>query len=50
MFESNWPVDQASCSYVVLWNAYKRVTQGYTAAERRALFHDTAVRAYRLAA
>jgi predicted TIM-barrel fold metal-dependent hydrolase len=50
MFESNWPVDQASCSYVVLWNAYKRVTQGYSAAERHALFHDTAVRAYRLAA
>jgi L-fuconolactonase len=48
MFESNWPVDQASCSYVVLWNAFKRVTRGYSDGERHALFHDTAVRAYRL--
>jgi L-fuconolactonase len=50
MFESNFPFDRASCSYVVLWNAYKRVSQDYSAAERRALFHDTAERVYRLAA
>jgi predicted TIM-barrel fold metal-dependent hydrolase len=23
MFESNYPVERASCSYVVLWNAFK---------------------------
>lgn len=48
MFESNFPVDRASCSYTVLWNAFKRLTQGYSQTERSALFHDTAARVYRL--
>jgi predicted TIM-barrel fold metal-dependent hydrolase len=48
MFESNFPVDRASCSYTVLWNAFKRVTRGYVAAERHALHCGTARRAYRL--
>jgi predicted TIM-barrel fold metal-dependent hydrolase len=48
MFESNFPVDRASCSYTVLWNAFKRVTRGYAAAERHALHCGTARRAYRL--
>ena len=48
MFESNFPVDKASCSYEVLWNAFKRIAAGFSAEERAALFHDTAVRAYRL--
>jgi predicted TIM-barrel fold metal-dependent hydrolase len=48
MFESNFPVDRASCSYTVLWNAFKRVTEDYSASERAALFHDTASRVYRL--
>lgn len=48
MFESNFPVDRASCSYTVLWNAFKRLTQGYSDTERSALFHDTAVLVYRL--
>ena len=42
------PVDRQSCSYTVLWNAFKRVTSAYSADERSALFHDTAVRVYRL--
>jgi predicted TIM-barrel fold metal-dependent hydrolase len=49
MFESNFPVDKASCSYTVLWNAFKRLTAGYSAAEKARLFHDTAARVYRLA-
>ena len=49
MFESNFPVDKASYSYVAIWNAFKRITQRYSAAERRALFHDTAARVYRIA-
>ena len=49
MFESDFPVDKASCSYTVLWNAFKRLTKKYSAAERSALFHDTATRFYRLA-
>jgi len=49
MFESNFPVDKVSVSYRVLWNSFKRITADFSAAERAALFHDTAVRVYRLA-
>ncbi len=49
MFESNFPVDKVSYSYNVLYNAFKRLSQGYSPAERAALFHDTAARVYRLA-
>jgi predicted TIM-barrel fold metal-dependent hydrolase len=49
MFESNFPVDSGSCTYPVLWNALKRVAQGYSAAEKTALFSSTAARVYRLA-
>jgi predicted TIM-barrel fold metal-dependent hydrolase len=48
MFESNFPVDKESCSYTVLWNAFKRLTTGYSADEKARLFHDTAARVYRL--
>jgi predicted TIM-barrel fold metal-dependent hydrolase len=49
MFESNFPVDAASCSYTVLWNSFKRLTSGYSKDEKAKLFHDTAARVYRLA-
>jgi predicted TIM-barrel fold metal-dependent hydrolase len=49
MFESNFPVDKASCSYTVLWNSFKRLAAKYSAADKAALFHDTAARVYRLA-
>jgi L-fuconolactonase len=48
MFESNFPVDKVSCSYLVLWNSFKRLAAGFNAAEKAALFHDTAARVYRL--
>lgn len=48
MFESNFPVDKVSYSYVSIWNAFKRITRGYSTTERNALFHDTVVRVYRL--
>ena len=48
MFESNFPVDKAGCSYTVLWNAYKRFARRYSEAERNLMFHDTAARFYRL--
>ena len=48
MFESNFPVDKVSCSYTVVWNAFKKLTQDYSPADRAALFHDTATRVYRL--
>ena len=48
MFESNFPVDRLSCSYTVLWNQFKKLTKGFSADERAAMFHDTALRVYRL--
>ncbi|MGE3464022.1 MAG: amidohydrolase, partial [Pseudomonadales bacterium] len=48
MFESNFPVDKQSVSYAVLWNAFKKLTAGFSATEKADLFHDTAARAYRL--
>jgi len=48
MFESNFPVDKASYSYLSIWNAFKRLSQSYSNDERQALFHDTAMRLYRL--
>ena len=49
MFESNFPVDKVSFSYHVMYNAFKRLSQGYSASERTAMFHDTAARVYRVA-
>jgi predicted TIM-barrel fold metal-dependent hydrolase len=48
MFESNFPVEKLSTSYVNLWNSFKRITENYSAGERAALFHDTAARVYRI--
>lgn len=48
MFESNFPVDKLSCSYAVLWNAFKKIANGFSPEEKTALFHDTAKRVYRL--
>jgi predicted TIM-barrel fold metal-dependent hydrolase len=48
MFESNFPVDKGTCSYSVLWNAFKRITRNYSADERQQLFSGTATKVYRL--
>tara|TARA_Y100000588_G_scaffold28384_2_gene27753 strand:- start:1943 stop:2992 length:1050 start_codon:yes stop_codon:yes gene_type:complete len=48
LFESNFPVDKVSYSYAILWNAFKRVASRYPTAEQDALFHDNAIRLYRL--
>lgn len=48
MMESNFPVDKQSCGYGELWNALKRITQHCSAAEKSALYRDTAARVYRL--
>lgn len=50
LFESNFPVDRQSCSYTVLWNQFKKLTKGYRPDERAAMFHDNALRVYRLVA
>jgi predicted TIM-barrel fold metal-dependent hydrolase len=49
MFESNFPVDRLSCSYTVVWNQFKKLTKDFVASERASMFHDTAMRTYRLA-
>jgi predicted TIM-barrel fold metal-dependent hydrolase len=48
MFESNFPVDKRSCSYHVLWNAFKRLASNYSDDEKADLFKNTAIRVYRL--
>ena len=49
MFESNFPVDKGTCSYQVLWNAFKRIAAACSDDETTALFGGTATRVYRLA-
>jgi L-fuconolactonase len=36
-------------SYRTVWNAFKKLTAGFTATERTAMFSGTARRVYRLA-
>jgi predicted TIM-barrel fold metal-dependent hydrolase len=48
MFESNFPVDQASTGYAVLWNAFKRLAAGAGEDDKTALFSGTATRVYKL--
>jgi predicted TIM-barrel fold metal-dependent hydrolase len=48
MFASNFPVDGLRVSFGRMFDDYGRMTEGFTASERRALFHDNAVRFYRL--
>lgn len=48
LFESNYPVDGVSCSYGILWNAFKRVAVGAPADEKARLFRDNALEFYRL--
>jgi predicted TIM-barrel fold metal-dependent hydrolase len=48
MFESNFPPDKQSCGYTELWNAFKRITSGASAADKTALYSGTAARVYRM--
>jgi L-fuconolactonase len=48
MFESNFPVDKGTASYVVLWNAFKKIAARYSEDEQHALLFKTADRTYRL--
>ncbi|HTH80790.1 MAG TPA: amidohydrolase family protein [Ramlibacter sp.] len=50
MFESNFPVDKACCTYRTLWNAFKRLAANCSDSEKADLFAGTAIRAYRLPA
>ena len=46
MFERNFPPDKVSFSYNIMYNAFKLLSKDYSATERAALLHDTAVRVY----
>jgi L-fuconolactonase len=48
MFESNFPVDSATCTYGALWNAFKLIADSYSEDEKKALFSSTATTIYRL--
>ena len=48
MFESNFPVDKVSFSYNVMYNAFKLLSKTYSDSERAAMFHDNAVKVYRV--
>ena len=49
MIESNFPPDKVGHSYKILYNAFKRLTKGYSTTERAAMFQGTAERVYRVA-
>ena len=48
MFESNFPVDKGMFSYLVLWNAFKRLVAGASAREKSMLLCTNAARFYKL--
>lgn len=48
MFESNFPVDSVSISYLTLWNAYKKMAADYSRADGDALLSGTARQIYRI--
>jgi predicted TIM-barrel fold metal-dependent hydrolase len=48
MFASNYPVDGLRDRFGDIYKTFDDATRGYSPAERRALFHDNAVRIYRM--
>ena len=48
MFESNFPVDKLSVSYLIVWNAFKKIASGFSEVEKEALFRGTAAKVYKL--
>jgi predicted TIM-barrel fold metal-dependent hydrolase len=48
MFASNYPVDSLRDSFDSIYAAFDDATRGFSPAERRDLFHDNAVRIYRM--
>lgn len=48
MFASNFPVDRLRIGYGEMFEAFDRMTADFSETERRALFHDTAARLYRI--
>jgi len=48
MFASNYPVDSLRASFATIYAGFEEITRGLREAERRALFHDNALRIYRM--
>lgn len=48
MFASNYPVDSLRMGFDAIFREFDEATRGFSEAERRALFHDNAVRLYRM--
>jgi predicted TIM-barrel fold metal-dependent hydrolase len=48
MFGSNYPVDGLRASFDAIYTGFEDITSGLAEAERRALFHDNAMRIYRM--
>jgi predicted TIM-barrel fold metal-dependent hydrolase len=48
MFASNYPVDGLRASFTAIYAGFDELTRGMAEGERRALFHDNAVRIYRM--
>jgi predicted TIM-barrel fold metal-dependent hydrolase len=48
MFASNYPVDSLRASFTTIYSGFEEITHGMPEVERRALFHDNAVRIYRM--
>ncbi len=49
MFASNFPVDGMVADYDTIFDGFRAITAHLPEAERRALFHDNALRVYRIA-
>lgn len=48
MFASNFPVDSLVGSFDAIYSGFLAITEGLPERDRRALFHDNAVRVYRM--
>ena len=48
MFASNFPVDSLRHTFSEIFSEFDHIARGFSEAERRALFHDNAVRIYRM--
>ena len=48
MFASNYPVDSLRDTFDAIWRTFDGTTRGFAESERRDLFHDNAMRIYRM--
>jgi predicted TIM-barrel fold metal-dependent hydrolase len=48
MFASNFPVDGLCASFDAVYSGFDEITRHFSGAERAALFHDNALRIYRM--